>query len=729
MDDFFKRKNREIGVNLNDVQHEAVVTTEGPVLLLASPGSGKTTVTIMRIGYLIEEKGIDPSKILAVTFSNESAKDMDERFKKFFSNQPLGCIHFSTIHSLAYEIFRAHLKKTGQKAILIETNEKSVQGYPNKRNLLKELYEKANGEDSTDEEIEGIMTYITFVKNRMLSGKELDQVEPAHAKDIYLAYEKYKASQDQLLFDYDDMLTHAERILREDAELRAAYQTRFDYVMTDESQDTSLVQHRIIEHLVSVHRNVCVVADDDQSIYSWRGADPEYLLAFEQAYPGAVILFMQQNYRSSKEVVEVSNRFIKRNTKRYPKEMFTNNGHNKKPLIEVTLTYEEQIEKLTKAIKQNKNFKETAVLYRNNESSIAIVDALEKAGIPFYQKESTHSFFNHFILKDLKNFFRLSYVTKVKHRKVFEAISRKTKLYMTKDDFTALDEYGPEDDLWEALAANKKAPAWKRNLVDTLHKETKRLKFVKPKKAIRMIRTSKAIAYDHHISLMCDRLGMKKESLFGVLEMCEIIAEKEKDLPSFIARLDHLQETMKQSKLNKGKDAVTLTTFHSSKGLEFEDVFMIDLLDGIIPSRSDQKKEAEGDVSDMEEATRLFYVGMTRAKKNLTMMSYTKRFEDTVRPSGFLSEVYALLNPEKKSAPAWESKPIKPVPSLAVTGPKSKAKESTKIALHQGDFVVGDTVKHGQKEGTIIAFHGKDVAVCKFKTGPKKILTSHLKRA
>src|SRR5699024_5017828 len=374
MDTFFKEKYEEMGIRLNEVQQRAVMATEGPLLLLACPGSGKTTTMIMRIGYLIERKNVSPNRIKAITFSRASAADMQVRFESFFPHLPK--VDFSTIHSLAFMITRTYLEKIGKRYELIEGKQ-----HPqfSKQAILKRLYKEVLKEDCTEDELATLSTFISGLKNRFIPKENWEEV--AHpfrqAGVIAQKYEQVKTKQADFLYvDFDDMLVIAEEALRIDDALADHFRERYDYLMTDESQDTSLVQHKIVEHLVAYHGNLCVVADDDQSIYTWRGADPTYLLQFQQVYPDAQILKMEQNYRSSKDIVETSAHFIQRNVARYPKEMFTENKKEKPIEIRQLPTRKDQLDFVMYELLNTERLSETAILFRNNASSTLYVSEL-----------------------------------------------------------------------------------------------------------------------------------------------------------------------------------------------------------------------------------------------------------------------------------------------------------------------------------------------------------------
>lgn len=679
--DFFKRLESN-GVYLNDVQKKAVLITEGPILLLASPGSGKTTTLISKIGYLIEEKEVDPQKILAVTFSRASAADMKERFAKLFPHIP-DHIHFSTIHSFAFQVVREFFKKNKVKYQLIEgeaDREKMEEAkwetgtFPlHKKVILRNLFKDIVGENITEDQMEELLTYISYVKNKLIKENELNQVKTniLYAEQIFRAYENFKQRDPQnLLLDYDDMLTFANRILEENADVLEMHQSRFSYILTDESQDTSLVQNLIIEKLAMVHRNICVVADDDQTIYSWRGAEPEYLLNFRNVYPEATILYMEQNYRSTKDIVEVANAFIKRNKNRYNKNMFTENGYLNPIVVKDMGTYDEQIRYVVEEIKKASNLSEIAVLYRNNSSSISLINELEIEGIPFYVKDVDNKFFRHWIIEDILNFMRLSYNDK--RPDILEKIHTKFIGYISKQQVEFLKSINNQESVFDNLLNHLNLEAYQIKQLIKCKTEFQRIKTMKPREAIGVIR--KNLGYEKAIAQISERLGFSKENLTGILNTLERIADKQETLPDFAKRLKHLEAVIESSKFNKNKNAVTLSTFHSSKGLEFDRVYMIDLVNGIIPSHEDIDEFKNKRIEKMEESTRLFYVGMTRARKHLELISYKKKDGETLQESIFVKDVKSILHRHKKDKGLIKEK-------------DEIRKSATSIEFQLGDYV------------------------------------------
>ncbi|GAA0322527.1 ATP-dependent helicase [Bacillus carboniphilus] len=649
---FFEKKKSDIGVSLNKVQKEAVLQTKGPLLLLASPGSGKTTTIIMRIGYLIEVKQVKPSSILAITFSRESARDMKERFSQFFPTYPSETVSFSTIHSLAFKIVREYLKRSSTSYLLIE-GEDSLQNKVeigtaivplNKKLILKQLYYERHSENITEDQLEELTSFISFLKNKLVAKEQWSSIECSipNVTEIVSRYEEFKNSaSNHLLLDYDDMLTVALKALNEDPELLSRYQRKFKYVLTDESQDTSLVQHLIVEKLVKEHQNICVVADDDQSIYTWRAAEPQYLLDFKKVYPQAKILLMEQNFRSSKEIVEVANQFIKRNKKRYEKEMFTTNPPFQQVKIRRFSSDKIQVKYIVQQILEEDNLGEVAILYRNNSSSIQLVNEMDLSKIPFYIKDTDHRFFSHWVVKDILNFMRMTFTDK--RVDILEKIYTKFNAYITKQQMTELTNVQNQKSVFDNLLEKVELQEYQVKQIKRCKQLFREMRGAPPLEVIQIIRTK--LGYEKALEKMCERLGFRKENLLGILNTLEEIAVTLDTMEEFATRLQHLEKVMKTAAINKKQSAVTLSTFHSSKGLEFNRVYLVDLVDGMIPSHDDIKMEEKGNLDKMEEAARLFYVGMTRAKRELELLTYEEKNGVRCKESLFVSDVRDIINP------------------------------------------------------------------------------------
>ncbi|WP_052455915.1 ATP-dependent helicase [Bhargavaea cecembensis] len=634
MADFFERKRAETGVALNSVQKQAVQKTDGPLLLLACPGSGKTTTMIMRIGYMIEERGIRPSRIKPITFSKAAARDMARRFGELFPT--LRVPAFSTIHSLAFGIARTYLEGAGKGFTLIEGEKQP--GIPTRTVLLRQAFRDTMKEEPSEDELAGLSTFSSFLKNRLIPEADWPAAEGPfpQAGDVLRRYEALKRRNPRLLLlDFDDMLTVAEEGLRTDPDLCRQTQDRFDYVITDESQDTSLAQHRIVEHLVRRHGNLCAVADDDQSIYTWRGADPDYLLKFTEPYPEAEVLMMEKNYRSSEEIVGVSAGFIKRNRKRYEKGMEAVNGSAGPVSLKRFADRDTQIRFIIYELLAEENPGEAAILFRTNASSTAFVHELHRRGIPFYMKDADDRFFDHWIVEDILNFMRLAYNTA--HKGVFSRIALKMDLYISRQALEQFTRAGADGDVFGAFLEEPGLKDSQRRKLSLYREIYGSLKGKRPAEVIRIIRRD--LGYEESLKSRADKFGYRADSLFDMLDALEGIAKPLRTMTEFAERLSELKSAVKEAKERPADGAVTLSTFHSAKGLEFRRVFMIDLIDGQFPSAEDAK-----DPDLLEEARRLFYVGMTRAKERLDLLSYERNDRGAgVSDSRFVSEVNGLL--------------------------------------------------------------------------------------
>lgn len=718
--DFFEKMKDATGVSLNDVQKEAVLHSDGALLLLASPGSGKTTTLNMKIGYLLLEKKIKAESIMAITFSRASAQDMSERFDRFFSTMTEEKVHFSTIHSFAFKVVREYFWKKKMKYQLVEGDiseeemEKDFNSPDNmplhKKFILKNLYQNINGEAPTDDEMEELLTYVSFVKNRMLEGKELEKVKTdiKNASKIFQEYEAFKMKDNEKpLLDFDDMLTYCHRILEEDEEIRTKYQQQFEYILTDESQDNSIVQHVIVEILAKPQNNICVVADDDQSIFMWRGSDVTKLLQFEDIYPNATVLTMSQNYRSSQEIVTTANQFIKRNKNRYEKEMFTQNGSVKPVEIKNLGRYEAQLKYVAEQIMNSDNRKEIAVLYRNNSSAIPLANELDRLGVEFYMKDIDTKFFRHWIIEDILNFMRFSYSDK--RVDLLEKIHTKFNAYITKRQIQQLKQFDNGESVFDNLLNTDNVARYQERSVPKAKRVFAQINKMSPEKAIVTIRED--LGYDNSIKKLCENLGKSADFLFGILNTLENIAKGLGTLKDFADRLVELEDIIKNSKFNKKKDAITLTTFHSSKGLEYDKVFMIDLINGVVPSNDDLESYRHKIIEPMEESVRLFYVGMTRARKHLELLTYNAKDGERVSESIFVQDVKKIIHPKDK-------KPLK------VKGKKKEVEiVSAENLLREKDIKLGERVLHSKFGlGLIAEIAGNTIGIKFDKVGYKSFM-------
>ena len=625
----------EVGVcmNLSKEQKKAVFHVKGPALVLAVPGAGKTTVLIHRTANLILNHKVSAERILSITFSRAAARDMENRYKNLYGDISNIPVHFSTIHSFSYSLIREYAFKNKIRYILIEDQKKDL----NKFNLLKSIYFSINKSHITEEKLETLLNSIGYIKNMLISPEEFlanNKIDIKNFQHIFKTYEDYKRV--NKLLDFDDMLTLALDILNRDKAILEKYRNKYDYIQVDEGQDTSKVQLEIIRTIAYPKNNLFIVADDDQSIYSFRGAYPKALLEFNKTYKDGKIFFMERNYRSSKNIVAVCNKFIKKNKLRYNKDIFTENPFYRPISIVRVASMLKQYEFIVEELKKHGEYEDTAILYRNNISSIGIIEYLERNNIPFYIKDTKLKFFNHWLIEDIMDFFLLAKDnTRID---VFENIYYKMDGFISKKQLHYVKANYRSQSVFDALldipGINE---FYRKNFLD-LKLNFKKLSKMKPYDGICHI--EKALGYEDYLKENSIKFGYVFDSLENLLAYLKIIAKPLNSIDDLLLRLKYLNHLL--SKSNKAKKGVTLSTIHSAKGLEFDRVYMIDLIDGEFPTATSIDEFNRGRIQMLEEERRLFYVGMTRAKRCLTLITLDSKNNKKVKPSMFLTELENL---------------------------------------------------------------------------------------
>lgn len=632
------------GIALTKEQEEVVFNIDGPMAVVAVPGAGKTATLISRTANLILNHNVNPKRILGVSFSKASAMDMRNRFKKFFGNIIKDAMAFSTIHSFAYYVINNYSFRRNKKYTIIESKDSPV----NRMVLLKNIYAKYNNDFINDDKLEELSSFIGYLKNIMVSFENTEIYKEdfpvPNFMNIYSEYELYKRKNN--LLDYDDMLVKCYQILNEDKEILNFYRNLYDYIEVDECQDTSKIQQEIIKLIAKPKFNLCIVGDDDQSIYSWRGAFSQGLLNFKGEYTkDGKIFFMQQNFRSSKQIVDASNEFIKINKKRYNKELFTENDEgNEINFINVENEYA-QIDYLVNKLKEDENLNETAVLFRNNISSIPLVDRLIKENIPFYIKDSVPSFFNSWVIKDILSFFKLAFdLTDID---AFEKIYYKMKSYVRKNDLNILYNRKIKESVFRTLCNNENYFSSAYRLKSFEEKFIK-LSSLSGDEAINFIRYE--LNYEEYMMDYCEKFKYNMDNIQTILSILTMVLSSCPSLQDVEDKLNFLKDKMEISKLKGKFNVVTLSTMHSSKGLEFDTVYIIDLIEDIFPSPDSVNKSNKGDKASLEEETRLMYVAITRARKNLYLINPLKKNNRKCIPSQFVQKLYNIVNKEKPSS-------------------------------------------------------------------------------
>ena len=622
----FKEKYR---ICLNAQQETAVQNVDGAVLLLAVPGSGKTTVLVSRLGYMIFCKDISPESILTITYTVAATNDMRRRFIEKFGTKYGQRLEFRTINGISQKILQYFGAITGKKPFQVADKEAI--------NILKQVFIHVNKQFPTENDIKNAETAITYVKNMRLKGEQIEKlsVEVRNFSKIYKAYNQ--ALRQQCLIDYDDQMVYALQILEQFPQVLQYFQRKYPYVCVDEAQDTSKIQHDMISLLVGKQGNLFMVGDEDQSIYGFRAAYPEALVSFEKNYTDAKVLFMESNYRSRDEIVRAADGLIQANTNRHSKHMQATKSEGGKVGRIRAKNRKEQYEYLLKVARDCQ--KETAILYRNNESALPLIDCMERQGIPYRIKNKDMAFFSHPIVNDIRDyislalnpfdgeaFLRIYYkmgagISKAVATHVVEQNRRKIPLIDAIDDCIGISSFTKRQ--CRALSAH-------------FHK-------------MRMETAGKALfRILHHMGYEEYMLDHGMDS--GKAEILQLLADQELSLDKFPERLDQLQEIVSKDQRND-TGSVILSTIHSSKGLEYERVYMIDMLAGVLPSGKEPKgeKTKPEEVDAYEEERRLYYVGMTRAKEELYI--FTFRQADTSR---FSTEVFG--EEEKKIVPLKQKK-------------------------------------------------------------------------
>lgn len=613
---------QKYGIQLNKEQEKAVLSTEGAILLLAVPGSGKTTVIVTKIGYLLFCKQIPASSILTLTFSVSAAKDMKERFIKKFGKEKSQEVEFRTIHSFCYKILKEYEKEKKTKIFDLITNQNQV---------IAKLYAQITGEYANEVTIKEIITKIAYSKNKMLTKEEIEkiEIEDVNFRILYQRYEQYKRQHNQM--DFDDQLLYAYQILKQYPDILAKFKKQYQYINIDEAQDTSKLQHEIIALLVT--NNIFMVGDEDQSIYQFRAAYPQALLNFKTKYPNSKILLMQTNYRSSKEIVEISNNFIKQNTERMDKTILVGSKVKGKKVKQIVFnTIQEQYDYV---VKQSKKAKETlAILYRNNDSAIPLVEILKKNKIEFYLKEQEVNFFKDKMVKDIKDF--LIFSKQMDNVELFKKIYYKINCGIRKEMVEKIQAKKLKETIFDAIMQQEELLNWQMSKLVNTKRNIQELQHKNAYEAIMSI--LKDIGYEEYLQNK-ENQNQKASNYQQKLNIILGIAKRNKTIKNFLEVMQQLEDTIKQG--GKKNANIIISTIHASKGLEYDKVMLIDVIDGILPmvskiesDRQQQKEKKE----QYEEEVRLAYVAMTRAKKELEMLSYQKDYRKETQTCQFLQK-------------------------------------------------------------------------------------------
>ena len=601
---------------LNAQQSEAVKTVEGPVLLLAVPGSGKTTVLVLRLGYMILNCGIAPENILTVTYTVAATQDMAKRFAGYFGGELAARLEFRTINGICAKIIAYYSRAIGKKPFELVTDEKSTAG------ILTQIYQQVEQNWPTEADLRNVRTLITYIKNQMLTEKEIKALSkqkgsPLRAADcdinIAAIYERYNRwLREQHLMDYDDQMVYALTILRKVPQVLEHFQEQYRYICVDEAQDTSRIQHTIIALLASKFDNLFMVGDEDQSIYGFRAACPEALINFEKEHSGAKVLLMEQNYRSGSGIVRAADRFIQKNTLRHAKHMVCADGAAEGPEVrEVVLkTRRAQYNYLLRVADGCEE--ETAVLYRNNESAIPVVDLLERNNVPYRIRNAEVGFFTHRTVMDISNIIKLAYDPR--DVDAFMAVYYKLGLYLNKETASLVCDLSRRLGLPVLETAIRYADL-KPMTLKSLKSIRTHLENMKEERGDQAVsRIVRHMGYGEYLS----NAGIRDSKVY-ILKALGVQTESPSEL---LDRIGYLEDIFRGKESDPDCPFI-LSTIHASKGLEYDTVYLMDVVNGLFPEEVpvSMKYMQPDERRVFEEERRLFYVGMTRAQKRLCVFT------------------------------------------------------------------------------------------------------------
>lgn len=637
----WKEFETTFSVKLNQQQKEAVQSTKGPVLLLAVPGSGKTTVLVTRLGYMIYCRNIPPESILTVTYTVAATKDMSERFAVRFGEDMAKRLEFRTINGICARIIQYYGRRIGKTPFELVKDEKATTGM-----LIRICQDHGMGYP-TESDLKNVRTLLTYIKNMMLNEEELQKLE--EESDIRIAgiYREYcRQMREQKMMDYDDQMLYAYNMLRKDPGVLAYFQNRYPYICVDEAQDTSKIQHAIIALLAAGTGNLFMVGDEDQSIYGFRAAYPEALLSFEKKHPGAKVLLMEENFRSNAKIVEAADKFIQKNTLRHEKHMRAAREAGA-DIREISLkSRKAQYVYLMKAAQEcttgmagmsgseehrgraDASVTETAVLYRDNECAIPLIDLLERKNIPYRMRNADLSFFTHRTVLDVQNIIR--FAMNPKDTELFMQIYYRLKLFFNKKDALRYAQISQEKDMEVLDAALKygNLEKYQEDNIRNLKRQMVRILNMPGDEAVNQILTY--MGYQDYLK----KMGMNANKL----ETVKLIGSRVESPEKLLERLEELR-TIIQEKVSDKDCPFILSTMHASKGLEYDTVYLLDVMDGILPEKvlANPRTASKEELETYEEERRLFYVGVTRAKNQLNVFT-------TNKPSKFCSELLGKRN-------------------------------------------------------------------------------------
>ncbi len=672
----FEAFRSHFSLRLDKQQETAVRKIDGPVLLLAVPGSGKTTALLSRVGNLLYCRGVAPERILTVTYTVAATNDMRRRFGEMFGPEYADKLEFRTINGMCARIIRQFEQSTGRQAFQLVSDEgESLR-------LVREAWKSTGRGFPSEAELEEARTRIAFCKNSMLTDEEIRAQEEGESFfQLFKAYRELLLS--RRLMDYDDQMVYGLKILRSQPTILQAWQERYHYFHVDEAQDTSRIQHAIIGLLAAKSRNLFLVGDEDQSIYGFRAAYPQALIEFEKTWQGATVLYLETNYRSTASIVSAADGFIRQNKDRHPKRMTTPNSQGEPVSRHWVSRRWSQYPYLAEKAAAGESF---TVLYRNHESALPFIDLLEKQGTPYTCRGQKAGFFTHPTVRDVVDILQFS--IRPDDGELFLRIYYKFRCGINRDLAQQVVQQGrrsPGKPLL-ALAAAMMEDDWQRDRIEGLYAHFCLLPEDTSAQALGRIFDD--MGFREHLK--------SKRVDEGKLDILMALARSNPHQQEFLNRLQELELLTREGRRQQG--GIVLSTIHGSKGLEYDKVILLDVVDGVLPQVTDAFTE-EGE-RQLEEERRLFYVAMTRAKKQLEILSCRSQ-----------TSTFALQLLPGEKVPRSRSVPKPSRKTLSKTDPDR--------------FTVGALVRHKTFGRGLLCGRDGDIALIRFDDGQQKRIALH----
>ena len=624
---------------LNENQLKAVNHLDGPCMVLAGPGSGKTRVITYRIANMVVNKNIKPTSILAISFTKASSIEMKNRALSLSNDFRMNKVTYGTFHSVFFRILR-YFENYNIESILDEKT---------KRIGLKNILKGLNIENADDDETIGqVINEISYVKNELMDKRDFKSEVLTNDEfiKVYNFYEEYKQQMNKI--DFDDMLIKTYELLKNNKAALDRVRSVYRYILVDEFQDINKVQFEALKLIANPSNNIFVVGDEDQSIYGFRRSRPDFLLEFEEYFSNTKKVLLDINYRSKGEIINIANRLIEKNTNRYEKVIKCGQGNGAKVNYISPEDSEEEAVYIAKDIKNKvqedyTEYTDFAVIYRTNIQSRALVDVFMDMRIPFVVKDSIVTIYDHWAAQDILAYLRIG--VNPNSNKDWIRIINKPFRYISKDNLNLIKD---EPDFINSLINKCDLHPKQVKTINDLDIDISYVKGLNPKNAISYIRTT--LDYDRYILDYCANRKIKTNGLIEILNELESSATNFKTIQEYLEHIERVKSEIVDNKNNKETDGVIFTTMHSAKGLEFKNVYIIGANEGTIPHEKSYEIDDEEKKNDqIEEERRLMYVAITRAEENICISSPINKYGKRVSKSRFVEDIKAPTEKEMDS--------------------------------------------------------------------------------